>query len=63
MALYRRKRIKDRRNGAPPPGFPREGAYIPNPTYEDTDKAPDPMADVANDPEHATSGDVNKKTQ
>ena len=63
MALYRRKRIKDRRNGAPPPAFPRDGVYVPNPTFEGADKAPDPMADVANDPDHATSGDVNKKTQ
>jgi len=64
MALYRRKRIKDRRNGAPPPAYPREGgAYIPNPTFENLEKAPDPMPDGANDPEHAASGDVNKKTQ
>jgi len=63
MALYRRKRIKDRRHGAPPPGFPRENPYAPTPSFESAEKAPDPMPDAALNPEHATPVDVNKKTQ
>jgi len=63
MALYRRKRIKDRRNGAPPPAFPRDGAYIPNPSFEGADKAPDPMPDAALNPERSTPDEANKKTQ
>ena len=62
MALYRRKRIKDRRNGAPPPSFPRENPYAPTPSFESAEKAPDPMPEVAVDADRGTPSEVTKKT-
>lgn len=64
MALYRRKRIKDRHRGAPPPGFPREHPYVPNPSFDSSGNETEPVVDVTREPGNATpDDDVSKKTQ